>query len=393
MKPPRFRLHAARVDDPAGGPSQLTDSAYVVLVCSLYRTLLPTAIMAASFTAVGAIILRKAPDLLLLVLFAGGIAASLARLIVLLLHRATATDTSLDAIVAGKLERRFAFVYFAFAAAFGLFAARAFVVAPPMGQLLVVGLVFGYGAGVAAGISLRPWISVSSALIAILPSIAVCLFALGRSHIALGILTAIFLAGGIESMLRRYQETSALITAQGLLAKLPRRDGLTGLPDRLGLGERFAALGAKAEGNELVVVHRIELTGLRAINQSHSYPVGDAVIRAVSERLGRVMSSRDVFGRLAGAEFVIIQPHVIQVHQARLFAERIIEVLGLPFILDGRHVDVGAVIGFAFENHAIANLDTLLSHAQTATRRAIAEASRVSAFQERGWRSSGRDRG
>jgi hypothetical protein len=79
-------------------------------------------------------------------------------------------DPALGLADARALERRFAFFYLAFALLFGAFSARAFQVATSEAHMLIVGLMFGYGAGVAAGISMRPKIAIPSLVIAILPA-------------------------------------------------------------------------------------------------------------------------------------------------------------------------------------------------------------------------------
>lgn len=98
--------------------------------------------------------------------------------------------------VARLIERRFAIFYIAFAAAFGGFAARGYAVVDAELHALLVALVFGYGAGVAATVSLRPRISISSILIAIVPMILASLFQSGAAYGGTGLLATLFLAGG-----------------------------------------------------------------------------------------------------------------------------------------------------------------------------------------------------
>ncbi|MEK7413166.1 MAG: GGDEF domain-containing protein, partial [Planctomycetota bacterium] len=215
--------------------TNLPEGTYVELVRSLFDTLLPTMIMACSFLAVGIYLSIETRDLQLAVITACGAAAAVGRIFVILVHRKRTADDALNFRDARDFEQRFALAYLSFASMLGLFGCRAFLVAPPEAHMLLVGMLFGYGAGVAAGLSLRPWISIPSILVAILPTIIVTSLASDTAHRATGVLLAVFLAGGIHSMLSRYRSETRKITMRRHFTTLARRDDLTGLPNRLSL--------------------------------------------------------------------------------------------------------------------------------------------------------------
>lgn len=264
---------------------RLTDGAYVELVRSLFGTLVPTIIMAASFAAVAAYLVRQTRDVPLACLLVIGVVASIARIALLLLYRSDVAQPDMDAARAGRIERRFALAYIGFAIVFGGFAARAMAIVSDDLRLLLIGLLFGYGAGVAAGISLRPWISIPSVILAIVPSIGVCFTLPEAGQWGSGILTAVFLAGGVESMLRRYRETSKQIVMHRLLAAMDRSDELTGLPNRIGMQTRFDQITTQGTGAEMVAVHHLELIGVKAVNDAYGHRTGDVLLKAASERI------------------------------------------------------------------------------------------------------------
>lgn len=207
-----------------GSRARLPDGTYIELVASLFSTLLPTAIMAMSFLGIAVLITSQTPDsALTFLMFAGSIAAA-ARLTVVLLYRRRVADPALSVEKARYFERHFATAYLAFALVFGLFEARAFMIAAPATRMAIVGLLFGYGAGVAAGLSMRPWISVPSMLIAIVPTIIVAWSFPDITFWATGALLAVFLAGGIQSVFARYRQAAADITRRQLFATLARSD-------------------------------------------------------------------------------------------------------------------------------------------------------------------------
>jgi hypothetical protein len=88
--------------------SPLPDDTYIDLVRSLYKTLLPTTIMAVSFLAVGIVVIAGSADRFLLTLLVMGTIAVAIRILVLLHGRNGASDPALDVAAAWLLERRFA---------------------------------------------------------------------------------------------------------------------------------------------------------------------------------------------------------------------------------------------------------------------------------------------
>jgi diguanylate cyclase (GGDEF)-like protein len=365
---------------------RLSAGTYIELVRSLFATLVPASIMSICYVVVGSYIVTRATDPLLLICFGLGVLASIVRIAMLLILRGRAASETLDAKTAGWLERRFAPPYFGFAITFGAFSARAFTVTPPSDHILLIGLIFGYGAGVAAGISLRPWISIPSILIAIVPTIVTSLFLPGVADWGTGILTAIFLAGGIESMLKRYQATSRQISMHRLLSTLGRLDDLTRLPNRLLLAEKFERIAAApAAEPDLVAAHLLDLEGLGHVNETYGYPAGDALLKMITERLGRILADEDVAARLSGIEFAIVQPGLVQSRQAEILAQQVMIALSEPYPLGGEHISIGLRIGYAYSVQQDADLDDLLEGAGQAVRKAAAESSSIVCHNQPKW--------
>lgn len=360
--------------------SGLPDGTYIVLVKSLYDTLLPAGIMALSLVAVGSFISSRTSDLLLAALTSLCAVAAVARLATLLIHRARARCPTLDPDGARILERRFAATYLAFAGLFGAFAARALQVSPPDDQLLVVGLVFGYCAGVATGVSLRPWIAIPSALLATLPLIVVALLAPDLPHKGLGTLLAVFLGGGIESMIQRYRATALNVTMQRSYAALARLDDLTGLPNRLSLRETFEQRAAVAGDDDIIAVLCLDLDRFKPVNDKHGHPVGDELLRAVSERLNGLLRRGDIAARLGGDEFVIVQTGATHSGEADMLARRVARAIAQPFSVSGRQITIGASVGYALFPEQGRDLEDLVKRADEALVRVKREGGGVAQY-------------
>lgn len=130
-------------------------------------------------------------------------------------------------------------------------------------------------------------------------------------------------------------------------------DVLTGLPNRFflekWLEERVAS---NAKRQQRVAVLFIDLDGFKAINDTLGHQMGDEFLIAISQRLQKEVRDRDVLARLGGDEFIVVLDEVSDEMQATRIAQRLIEVVRFPVMLDSGPVCVGASIGIA-----IAQLD------------------------------------
>ena len=359
----------------------LPEGTYVELVRSLFTTLLPASIMSISFIAAGIPIAETSDDLTLSVLTGLGCIAAACRLSVLLFHRKEAASAILGRRRARTIERRFATGYFMFAAVFGLFSARAFMVAPPETHSLVAALVVGYGAGVAAGLSLRPWISLPSIAIAIVPSITVLMAQGNHISITLGCILSALMAGGLQSIIARYRTVSMTVTAKRVSEKLARRDDLTGLPNRLSLRERFDAFVAAKDHAGIVAVHCLDLDRFKPVNDRYGHPIGDALLKDVSDRLSTLLRRGDFVARVGGDEFVVIQTGVSHPDEAELLARRIARSIALPYLCKGHEITIGVSVGYALSNESGDNLDVLVACADEALCRMKTEGGGIAAYR------------
>ena len=346
--------------------ARLPEGTYVELVRSLFSTLLTTAIMAVSFAGVGLLVSDQTPDDLLPLLTGMGCVAAAARLLVLIVYRAEACDERLTAPRARTLERRFAAAYLSFAAIFGVFLAHAFRIATPETHALLIGLLFGYGAGVAAGLSLRPWISVSAIVIAVVPTIVACLLSGRVSYWATGALLALFLFGAIHSMFARYNFTVRGITMRLLFQTLARHDPLTGLPNRLSLREQFGTAAAGRQSGTMIAVHCLDLDRFKPVNDIYGHPMGDTLLKAVAGRLTGVLRDGDFAARLGGDEFVVVQTGLRHASEAELLARRILKTVGHPYALEGHVISIGTSVGYALSPEHGTDLDRLAALADEA---------------------------
>jgi len=155
-----------------------------------------------------------------------------------------------------------------------------------------------------------------------------------------------------EGVLRGYRGTAADITArkqaEARIEFLATRDVLTGLPNRWLLSDRVGqAILAAARGRSQLALLCIDLDRFKLVNDSLGHAAGDALLRAVAERLGGTLRREDTLARLGGDEFVLLWNGLKSKEDAEALAQRVLAILGRPFAVEGRTLNVGASIGVA----------------------------------------------
>ena len=126
-------------------------------------------------------------------------------------------------------------------------------------------------------------------------------------------------------------------------------DALTGLANRAVVLERLS----HPTSDQPRAVLFVDLDGFKAINDEHGHAVGDALLIAVAERLGRLAREGDVVSRFGGDEFVVLCQTIADVADAEAVARRIVDRLGMPFRLGGVRAQLSASVGVAVFSGAV----------------------------------------
>lgn len=138
--------------------------------------------------------------------------------------------------------------------------------------------------------------------------------------------------------------------ALGRMEALALHDALTGLSNRIALGEyldRGAEL-VRGSGNALAVLC-LDLDGFKKVNDVHGHPAGDRLLQIVAERLTELVPTGGIAARLGGDEFVVAAPFAANSAEveARALGERIIRAINVPMALDEATARVGCSVGAA----------------------------------------------
>jgi diguanylate cyclase (GGDEF)-like protein len=145
-------------------------------------------------------------------------------------------------------------------------------------------------------------------------------------------------------------------------------DPLTGLPNRRLFVDRVEqALRRNERSGDRLAVLFLDLDRFKLVNDGLGHAAGDAVLQAVGERLRMSLRSSDTVARLGGDEFGILLEDVTTREEATSTAQRMIDALSNPLVLQGRAVTVRCSIGLAMDHAGSAtSTDELMRDADTA---------------------------
>jgi diguanylate cyclase (GGDEF)-like protein/PAS domain S-box-containing protein len=155
--------------------------------------------------------------------------------------------------------------------------------------------------------------------------------------------------------------------AERRLIQMAHFDALTGLPNRTlfykNLMRILAMASARGWGVALLC---IDLDHFKNVNDTRGHVLGDELLCQVSRRVVECVRIRDSIARLGGDEFAIILVARDCQKRAYAVAERVREVLRVPFTLNGSQVAVSASVGIALYPDDASNSETLIRYADTA---------------------------
>jgi diguanylate cyclase (GGDEF)-like protein len=148
---------------------------------------------------------------------------------------------------------------------------------------------------------------------------------------------------------------------------LAYHDPLTGLLNRVAFRDLLnQTLDNIAVSDQEPALLFVDLDRFKTVNDMHGHEVGDKLLRAVAVRLRELVTPGIELGRLGGDEFGAIIPEGIGPEAGMAEAERIVEGLRQPFIIDGQQFQIGASCGVARASSCDADLDVLIKAADLA---------------------------
>ena len=155
--------------------------------------------------------------------------------------------------------------------------------------------------------------------------------------------------------------------ADATIRHLAYYDSLTGLPNRRLFMDRLeqAVAGRDADAAPLALVY-LDVDRMNNVNDSLGRAAGDALLRAIGERLTQTVRRDDTVARLEGDEFAVMIGGVRDTRDAARIVDELAGALRRPTPVHGHELFATVSIGVALYPQDAASVDELVRNADTA---------------------------
>lgn len=339
---------------------------YKALVSALADNLLPTVAIGAAFLGVALYAFSETGAVAALGITILGVVASVLKAVLILFHRRALAQGAPTLAVIKRFEAAHAVTTWCMAGLVGALCAFLFSLPTLSLHLVATALLFGYCAGLATRISVRPKIAMGAVILAAGLAIVAAMVFTQDARFLIGAVFVLFLVSAVETIAYLHRNACGLITMRLQMAQLARLDPLTSLSNRLGLQEAVEELPRDASGS--IAVHTFDLDGFKAVNDQFGHATGDRLLQALSQRLRRLVGENDIVARVGGDEFVVLQPDLEGQSDPERLAQRIHRDLTEPYELGtDQPISVGLSLGYSIAPVRTASLDALLHEADAAS--------------------------
>lgn len=169
--------------------------------------------------------------------------------------------------------------------------------------------------------------------------------------------------GGVLETGRLEQALSQITVLKEQMQHEATHDPLTDLANRALFGARLAA-ALEDEGDQVSVM-LLDLDDFKRVNDELGHAAGDALLRAVADRLRAAVRAGDTPARLGGDEFAVVLPGSPAATAAEVGA-RLVAAFAEPVDLDGARLPVHASIGTATRDGGAVAAEELVRRADMA---------------------------
>jgi diguanylate cyclase (GGDEF)-like protein len=168
--------------------------------------------------------------------------------------------------------------------------------------------------------------------------------------------------------------------AEAQVTYMAFHDALTMLPNRVLFKDRLEDSLARRSLDRLLGVLCLDLDHFKSVNDTLGHPIGDALLKVVSERLLACLEGRGLVARLSGDEFAVVVTELGDRDAAATLAAIIVDTLSKPYEIQSNQIEISTSIGIALAPQHGNDADTLLKNADMALYRAKAEGRRMHQF-------------
>jgi len=173
--------------------------------------------------------------------------------------------------------------------------------------------------------------------------------------------------GEITNYIALFSDITERKASYDRIQHLAHFDALTNLPNRTLLNDHLdmAIAVAKRSHNQLAILF-LDLDRFKIVNDSLGHHAGDLLLQIVSARLLACIRETDTVARLGGDEFIILLNSIQEPSDSAYVAQKVVDSISLPFMLDGNEVNIGTSIGIGIFPENGSDTPTLIKNADAA---------------------------
>lgn len=173
--------------------------------------------------------------------------------------------------------------------------------------------------------------------------------------------------GQVTGAVMVFHDVSAARATTLSMSYLAHHDSLTDLPNRVLLNDRLTeALSLAHRYQRQLAVLFLDVDRFKHINDSLGHMIGDRLLQSIAQRLLGCVRDSDTVSRQGGDEFVILLSEVAHAWDATVCADKILDALRAPHMIDQHEVHVTASIGIVTYPDDGSDAGALMKHADFA---------------------------
>ncbi len=169
--------------------------------------------------------------------------------------------------------------------------------------------------------------------------------------------------GKISHYVGVFSDITSRKSTEKELLKLANTDPLTEMPNRSFFQASHGNLVRKNAHHALIC---LDMDNFKKINDSLGHQTGDILIKQIGKRLQKISGISSTCYRLGGDEFSILIDNTTDMHRITHFAQRILDDMARPFLINKQEFVLGASVGIAFYPEDGSSPQELLKNADTA---------------------------
>jgi len=152
--------------------------------------------------------------------------------------------------------------------------------------------------------------------------------------------------GQTQNYVALFSDITALKQHESELEHIAHYDVLTGLPNRVLLGDRMQqAMAQSARRQQQVGVVYLDLDGFKSVNDRYGHEVGDQLLMTVATRMKAALRDCDTLGRIGGDEFVAVLIDLEDSHSCIPLLQRLLEAASEPVQQGDLVLQISASLG------------------------------------------------